>query len=444
MSLVDLDDLVLRCRDDAVRSALREAVACYRAGAFRSCVVATWNAVVFDFLHKLRELELSGDLQAKSKLAEFEVIRLGGEAKLKDALEFERTALDEAVRKFELLTLAEQIDLERLRLDRSRCAHPSMQSADTWYEPSAELARAHMRNAVELMLSREPVQGKAAFDRVIAETKSPYFPKTAEKAQVHFTAGPLIRARKPLVRSVVLAITKSVLNDVLSVEERVQRIAALGAVLSMHRATVEEVFRNDVPKITGAVSDENLWKLIAYFEAFPLTWEIANAGVRQQAAEYINKVIDPAIQRAAFTFALGIPDLRSAALARVKALDTAGLIFVIANRPDPELKSIAIEKFGTAGTYRSAESLNEQLVLPFADILTSQQIETVLSFAAENSQIRCAARTPDHLLTLFNKSVGHRAATAPAWQKFRTALQSRGETWSGFSALDAAMTAAGI
>src|ERR1700760_2978186 len=100
MSLVDLDDLILRCRDEAARSALREAVACYRAGAFRSCVVSTWNAVVFDFLHKLRELELAGDSQAKTKLAEFEAIRLGGEAKLKEALDFERTVLDEASKKF--------------------------------------------------------------------------------------------------------------------------------------------------------------------------------------------------------------------------------------------------------------------------------------------------------------------------------------------------------
>lgn len=54
---VDLDELVLRCRDEQARQYIAEAVACYRAGAFRACIVMTWTAVVFEYIHKLRELE---------------------------------------------------------------------------------------------------------------------------------------------------------------------------------------------------------------------------------------------------------------------------------------------------------------------------------------------------------------------------------------------------
>ncbi len=49
--LIDLDELVLRCRDKTTKDYIQEAVSCYRAGAFRSCIVSTWNAVVFDFIH---------------------------------------------------------------------------------------------------------------------------------------------------------------------------------------------------------------------------------------------------------------------------------------------------------------------------------------------------------------------------------------------------------
>src|SRR5688500_6811468 len=62
--LADIDELVLKCRDDEARKYIGEAVASYKAGAFRACIVMTWIAVVYDFLYKLRELELSGDKHA--------------------------------------------------------------------------------------------------------------------------------------------------------------------------------------------------------------------------------------------------------------------------------------------------------------------------------------------------------------------------------------------
>ncbi|MEM1394735.1 MAG: hypothetical protein AAGG00_15880 [Cyanobacteria bacterium P01_H01_bin.150] len=52
-AFIDLDELVVRCRDKQAKQFIKEAIACYKAGAYRTCIVATWNAVVFDFLHKL-------------------------------------------------------------------------------------------------------------------------------------------------------------------------------------------------------------------------------------------------------------------------------------------------------------------------------------------------------------------------------------------------------
>ena len=73
--LTDLDELILRCRDDRAKAYVREAVASYRAGAFRSAIVATWIAVCFDFIEKLQELALAGDKEAESQVNELEKIR---------------------------------------------------------------------------------------------------------------------------------------------------------------------------------------------------------------------------------------------------------------------------------------------------------------------------------------------------------------------------------
>lgn len=66
--LADLDELVLKCRDERAKSYIAEAVACYKVGAFRSSVVVCWIAVCFDVIDKLRELALAGDAEAEKKL----------------------------------------------------------------------------------------------------------------------------------------------------------------------------------------------------------------------------------------------------------------------------------------------------------------------------------------------------------------------------------------
>ena len=69
----DLDELVVLCKDKSAKQQfIQEAVACYRVGAFRSCIVSTWNAVVFNFLHKLRQLDQTGNGDASQLLKEYE------------------------------------------------------------------------------------------------------------------------------------------------------------------------------------------------------------------------------------------------------------------------------------------------------------------------------------------------------------------------------------
>ncbi len=101
-TFIDLDELIVSCRDKLAKKFIQEAVACYRAGAYRSCIVATWNAIVFDFLHKLRELELLGNGDATTILQKFETIRSG--TKFKELWQFESDIPNLALTKFEFIS----------------------------------------------------------------------------------------------------------------------------------------------------------------------------------------------------------------------------------------------------------------------------------------------------------------------------------------------------
>ncbi len=59
--LVDLDELVQTVRETNAREYIAEAIAAYRARAYRSAIMGTWVAVAYDIIAKTRELAVEGD-----------------------------------------------------------------------------------------------------------------------------------------------------------------------------------------------------------------------------------------------------------------------------------------------------------------------------------------------------------------------------------------------
>jgi hypothetical protein len=288
-AFVDLDELIVRCRDKSSRKFIQEAVSCYRSGAFRSCIVATWNAVVFDFLHKLRELELLGDAEASKLLEEFNNLRSSGN-KFRELWQFESDIPEIALTKFELISNVEQSDIKRLFEDRSRCAHPSMTSLEEPFEATAELARYHLRSAVTHLLQRPPVQGRAARERIFQDIKSEYFPSEPELAIKYFQKSPLARARFALVKDIVIGLTKSLLIDERLEDERSRQFSALNAISSMYPQETREVLNSQLSDIIlNRVNDENWNKVIIYLGSIT-AYDDLSEPCRLKAKAFIEKV----------------------------------------------------------------------------------------------------------------------------------------------------------
>lgn len=288
-AFVDLDELILRCRDKLSKKFIQEAVSCYRAGAFRSCIVATWNAIVFDFLHKLRELELLGDREAAKLLEEFDNLRSSGK-QFRELWQFESSIPEIALTKFELISTVEKLDIERLFEDRSRCAHPSMTSLEEPFEATAELARYHLRSAVTHLLERPPVQGRAALHRIWQDIESEYFPVDAELAVKYFQKSPLARARFVLVKDITIGLTKSLLLDDRLENERSRQFSALNAVSKMYPQETREILNNQLSDIIlNRVTDENWNKAIVYLGSIS-AWDILSEPCRLKAESYIDKI----------------------------------------------------------------------------------------------------------------------------------------------------------
>lgn len=413
--LQDLDELVLTCRTVESRSYVSEAVACYRAGAFRSSIITTWIAVVFDFVHKLRELEMTGDKQAKNKLEEFDSARKSHDTS--QSLAFEKSVIGSMRDEFELISPIEGVDFQRLFDDRNRCAHPSMVSSDDPFQPTAELARTHIVVSITSLLQQPPVQGKAALDRIWSDVGSEYFPSDSEKAREFLRNGPLQRARPALIRSIVIGLTKDLFQTGRKNSERLRQYAALRAVLMMYHDASSSALKEKLPTLVASAEDEHFNKVIRFLATIPGAWDWAGEAARIRAQEFVRN--GPAEKLPKYIpYCLHFTHLRDLALARLENVDgEQTLQKLIRADPDIAYAERAIELLEKSPSFRVAEDRLQRLIVPLSPVFLPEHLQKILEAFETNAQITWASGTADLMLELFRKTSHLTSSTEPSWKK---------------------------
>lgn len=380
--LEDLDELTLRCRDEKARKYIAEAVASYRAGAFRSAIVATWIAVCFDIIEKLRELALAGDKEAENQIQGVDTTRRTGD--LTRALEFERELLGLAKAKFELISPLEYIDLERLQADRNRCAHPSLTSEDQAYVPSAELARLHIHSAVTHLLQHPPVQGKYALDRLVKEIDSDYFPTSIKAARVAFGSGPLRRPRESLVRNLVIVLCKTLLKGKPDWKRRSRISAALQAIQELQPTYCSKALAETLSNMFRAVPDAELLATINFLKAVPDSWQYLEAAVRQRLENYVSGLPSDDIDEV--DFLLKYVPLQVYARRRVRVATKKELIDKVPFNLPTEVGDRCIDLYLESRSFDEANEWAKHLLIYSGDF-TADHVRKLLQNAVKNDQV---------------------------------------------------------
>lgn len=276
--LADLDELLLRCRGERARLYIGEALACCKAGAYRTAIIATWISVAFDAIDKIHELSLAGD-----KAAEEESNRIDSIVSSQDIvrmLRIERELLELAKDRFELISSQEYLDLKRLQEDRHRCAHPSQTAFGEVFTPTAELARLHIRNAVDHLLQHEPAQGKAALEGLVKLIESSYFPSDENRALEVLAGTPLRKARAALVRNLTLVLLKKLLREPNQYPQQQRRGHALLCIYKLRPAEWLTAVQDHVTPIVRSLSTDD--ELDRACELMKLNPALADAFERDQ------------------------------------------------------------------------------------------------------------------------------------------------------------------
>ncbi len=380
--LEDLDELTLRCRDEKARQYIAEAVASYRAGAFRSAIVAAWIAVCFDIIEKFRELALAGDKSAEKQVQDIDATRRAGD--LTRALKFERELLEVARDQFELISPIEYIDLSRLQADRNRCAHPSLTADDQAYVPSAELARLHIHSAVTHLLQHPPVQGKYALDRLLQDIDSDYFPTSWKEAKLAFASGPLRRPRDSLVRSLVLVLSKTLLSDKPDWKRRWRISSAMQAIRDLHFAQYSKALSEKLAAMFRAVADSDLLLAIYFLKCLPDSWQFLEPDIRQRLGSYVSNL--PSKDLDDLDFLLEFQPLQAPARQRLRAATKAELSGTLFFDMPSEVADRYVSLYLESASFDDANEWARQMSFHVGDF-TADHVRRILTNSGRNRQI---------------------------------------------------------
>jgi hypothetical protein len=337
---------------------------------------------VFDLIDKIRQLSLHGNASAKSlenKLQTYIIqIENNNPQGISSVLQFEREVIELCNQQLEFFDQYQMSDLIRLREDRHRCAHPSFQQYGIPFQPSAEQARTHLKNAVDHVLSQPPVQGKAALVEIKAAVASKYFPKVLEKARVQLENAGLDNPTNSLIRSASDEFVFSFVTEGDVLYKKTQAIYALNALLEMHPTQIEQRTARNISKVIFAVGDDNLSWAISLVTMVNIDWLALNEACRNIVLQFLRIApIDdvlPALKRLS-----KISELRSLIKERLESLDIDSLAEAVEHQElQPLSKERALGILSSSSNWNAVNNAFETLIFPIFSSLTKEDARKII------------------------------------------------------------------
>lgn len=400
---VDLDILLTRIRHHQSKVYFLDAVKAYKAGALRGALTSTWVALVYDLIAKYRELSAMGDQAATAFLQSWDNATASGDiAKL---LQLEGGILEDATANTQVVNRIARTHLERLRQDRHLCAHPAFSAEADLFEPSSELVRLHLVNTVDLVLSQEPLQGKAILDLYDVDVQSTGFPTANERILDYVEQRYLARVRAQNVRNFGTVLAKSLLKGVPAQWEPLHRkiIPSLVAVRERAPGAWPDVSMAII-RLVDNLEPANRPRAVAFIAAFPDFWPRLQEPTRTALQQTIENSDAAGLTDYRILAGVAVAQFRPLLLRLIANLNRAQLAAAIASQPLAELWPRAVLEYQSSGSWRGSEANFGELITPFAGRLNSRQLDELLDAVIDNGQNWDAAETDTLLLSVLRNA----------------------------------------
>lgn len=397
VGFIDLDVLLAKIRNPQSKTYFLDAVKAYKSGALRASMTSAWVALVYDIIAKYRELSAMGDTAASTFVTSWDNATIAGDTKR--LLQLEGKILEDATGNTQVINRIAKTHLARLREDRHLCAHPAFSAEAELFEPSPELVRLHLLNVVNLVLSQDPLQGKAIFDLYDVDVQSPGFPLAHSRILEYVEQRYLDRVRSQNVRNFGMVLAKSLVKGVPAQWETQQHkiISSLVAVRDRAALVWPDVSQGIV-RLIDTLEPEHRSRAITFIAAFPDFWPLLLETTRMTLQATVDNAEPAELADYRILAGVSLPQFRDSLLTVINRLNGQQLNDAIVTQPLPELWPQAIEIYRNSASYRGSEINFRDLILPFSGNIRAEQNDQLLDAIIENGQNWDASETDTLLL----------------------------------------------
>jgi hypothetical protein len=155
--------------DRRTRKYFDEVYKSYANGCYRSATVMLWSVVVCDLIYKLQELrDLYGDNNAEKILIETEKARQEDPYSSK----WEKELVRKIFERTQLLDTASNHKISLIQNHRHLSAHPVISNEDILFEPTEEMIRSDIRNAIECILEKPSFLTQKILDTIVVDLEN--------------------------------------------------------------------------------------------------------------------------------------------------------------------------------------------------------------------------------------------------------------------------------
>ncbi|WP_112437314.1 hypothetical protein [Rhizobium sp.] len=426
-AFTDLDIWVTRVRNPKSKTYFLESVRAYKSGALRAALTSVWVALAFDLIAKYRELSAMGDPAAASFLTNWDAATASDDVKA--LLKLESSILSDAVSNTQMISHIAGRHLERLREDRHLCAHPAFSTEAELFEPTPELVRLHLVNAVDLVLSREPLQGKAIFDFFDLDVQSSGFPTDQSRILDYVQQRYLERVRDQNIRNFGSVLVKSLLKGVPSQWGPHDRKVAFSLLAIRERAKgAWPDIRDSTVLLLDNLEPALRPRAIAFLALFPDFWPLLQVSTQTALQETAEKTVASTLVDYRILSGIALPQFRQALSNVVENLPREQLGAAIAISPLPEFWARALALYSDSKSYRGSEAMFQEIIAPFSGHVDRGQHDDLLEAVRSNGQNWDASETDLFLLEFLRNSERKNLPSFEARNAFCRFFQERGRS----------------
>lgn len=416
------------------RSFADEAWRCYNAGALRATIAATWTAITADAISKIELLADEGDKDAAEMAHKVELAqRQGLSAEGVRAMQSIEAQLLDMAQTLEIIDAIDKRSLERIREDRNLCVHPSLRPFSEEYQPTPEVARAHLAVALDVLLTHRPTQGRRILALYEDFTCSASFVPTV----THIQSAYFDRVRSATRRNIVVMAAKHAaleldpngrLDPIRYAERSAQVLEALAL---RDRSLVRDsvvALRDRFRTVAADVQRRALGRL-GNQDFF---WDMLDHSLVDQMNSLVAEAITtPESERlgaptAATLSLVAVEEAREKLPALVQQNASLSLLHqanVAEARPNKYFVPTVIALLRRAYSFRFGEQVGA-LLIAHAGFLTTDDLAAALLAWAGNEDCRRAAAMPDAAVELLHRTSYLGPERAVAFEEFLTTVRT--------------------